>query len=176
VDADTLYNSQGPMSKQVTCRAAREADLDGVAKLHLHVTRTLGERAPRGYGAGLRSAADLAQTRAEFAEALTEADALLLVAELDGQLAGYALAVVETAGDDLLDSPFGTLQYLVVKEAFRGRGIGKALIERACDAMRDRGITVMDLLVWEFNEEARRLYERCGFSTLERRLVRRLDR
>jgi ribosomal protein S18 acetylase RimI-like enzyme len=58
---------------------------------------------------------------------------------------------------------------IVVAPRFRRRGIAKALLgelKREADA---RGVTSIELDVWAFNEEARRVFTRLGFRrTVER--------
>jgi ribosomal protein S18 acetylase RimI-like enzyme len=56
------------------------------------------------------------------------------------------------------------IQGFVVDPEARGRGIGRALIEAACEQARAAGIRRMTLRVLAHNAPARRLYERCGFE------------
>ena len=60
------------------------------------------------------------------------------------------------------------LEELYVAPAERGRGIGRALMETAMDHARARGATRMDLGTSEDDTVARALYERLGFTNLER--------
>ena len=53
---------------------------------------------------------------------------------------------------------------LAVAPAHRGRGIGRALIEAAVDAARERGARRITLRVLAPNAPARALYEACGFA------------
>lgn len=48
--------------------------------------------------------------------------------------------------------------------AFRGQGIGKALLKTMEDIARERDCGKMTLEVLEHNHRALRLYERCGFG------------
>ena len=41
--------------------------------------------------------------------------------------------------------------------------------------IRDRGINEIELIVYEFNEPAMRLYRKLGYSPAGRRLWRKLD-
>lgn len=45
----------------------------------------------------------------------------------------------------------------------RNRGIGTALIEQITDSARREGVRELQLEVTDGNDEALRLYERCGF-------------
>ena len=72
----------------------------------------------------------------------------VIVAELDGRVAGFA-AVVD-----------GELDGLFVEPDLWRRGIGTALVEEAAHEARRRGMT----LSVTANPGAREFYERCGFS------------
>jgi len=56
--------------------------------------------------------------------------------------------------------------------AYRRRGIGRALVRAAEDWAAQRGITVLQLNVYEFNDAAARLYEAEGFETVYRGMAR----
>lgn len=56
---------------------------------------------------------------------------------------------------------------LYVVPALRGRGIGRALLEAAIAAARERGADHMDLGTSEDDVAARALYERLGFTRRE---------
>ncbi|MDU0290805.1 GNAT family N-acetyltransferase [Saccharothrix longispora] len=74
-----------------------------------------------------------------------------LVAELDGELVGFALV---TADGDLLQ--------LQVDPAHWGRGVGHALHDAAADALRGHGVTTAHLEVFTPNERARAFYTAHG--------------
>lgn len=75
----------------------------------------------------------------------------VLVAELDGEVAGY-----------LTMTPGGMVPALYLAPRARGQGIGKALLDRAKAA----GPGMINLTVFEPNHAARRFYEREGFVEL----------
>jgi RimJ/RimL family protein N-acetyltransferase len=79
-----------------------------------------------------------------------------LVAVIEGQIVGH-LAL------DL--APYGVGQLgMYVAEAWRGRGVGGALVGEAIAAGRRLGAHKLSLQVWPHNQPARRLYRRYGFS------------
>jgi ribosomal protein S18 acetylase RimI-like enzyme len=60
------------------------------------------------------------------------------------------------------------LAELYVVGPLRGRGLGRALLEAAMAAARERGADTMDLGTSEDDVAARALYERLGFTNRER--------
>jgi GNAT superfamily N-acetyltransferase len=62
------------------------------------------------------------------------------------------------------DSPAALLDELYVVPTLRGRGIGSTLIESCCALVRSRGVELMEINVDGQDRDARRFYERHGFS------------
>ncbi|WP_308014439.1 MULTISPECIES: GNAT family N-acetyltransferase [unclassified Rhodococcus (in: high G+C Gram-positive bacteria)] len=59
---------------------------------------------------------------------------------------------------------------IAIDERFRGRGLGRAAMLLAEDAVRENGGTVLGLNVFGFNTAARRLYESLGYDTASLRM------
>ena len=76
------------------------------------------------------------------------ANGQVIVAELDGRIAGFAAVVA------------GELDGLFVEPELWGRGIGRALADEAVHRARRRGYTLWVIA----SPSARGFYERCGFS------------
>jgi ribosomal protein S18 acetylase RimI-like enzyme len=51
-----------------------------------------------------------------------------------------------------------------ILKAFRGRGIGKQLLEKAIEAAKQAGLTRIELVVREDNSSAIALYQKLGFE------------
>ena len=71
---------------------------------------------------------------------------------------------------DIIVKPRDTLKHsgvlgMGVRQAWRGRGVGKRLIQAALAAARERGLTRVELTVRADNTRAKRLYESVGFET-----------
>jgi GNAT superfamily N-acetyltransferase len=76
------------------------------------------------------------------------ANGQVIVAEIDGEVAGFAAVVG------------GELDGLFVEPDLWGRGIGRALVDAATHEARKRGLTLKVIA----QPGARRFYEMCGFS------------
>jgi GNAT superfamily N-acetyltransferase len=76
------------------------------------------------------------------------ANGQVIVAELDGEIAGFAAVVG------------GELDGLFVEPDLWGGGIGRALVDAATHEARKRGLALKVIA----NPRARRFYEHCGFA------------
>jgi ribosomal protein S18 acetylase RimI-like enzyme len=94
---------------------------------------------------------------------------LALIAEVDGVRAGFVITL-DSLPDEVTGDDQAFVVYMAVERERRGAGIGSALLKRAEDEARGRGMPYMALMVTEENASARALYERAGYST-ERRLL-----
>jgi GNAT superfamily N-acetyltransferase len=74
------------------------------------------------------------------------------VAEVEGRIMG----VVQVVGDEV--------KALYVEPAAQGAGLGTALLDFACDRLRDAGHAEGVLWVFEPNGHARAFYERRGWA------------
>jgi ribosomal protein S18 acetylase RimI-like enzyme len=92
-----------------------------------------------------------------------------LVAEYDGERAGFAL-FLDDLPDEVTALPQGFIAYMAVEPLLRQRGIASALLAAVENEARQRGLPYMSLMVTEDNAPARTLYERRGYRT-ERRLM-----
>jgi len=81
----------------------------------------------------------------------------LIVAELDGQLAGYCLVLMNAA------TRLARIYSIAVSPDARGRGIGEKLVQEAEKEAVDAGRIVMRLEVREDNDAAIALYRRLGY-------------
>jgi diamine N-acetyltransferase len=109
---------------------------------------------------------------AAAATLLAKPDNLVFVAEVDAVPVGYAYAEAvhrpETPfryADDLI-----YVHHISVRPSHRKQGVGSALMDALRSAASDRGITVLALDVWTFNEAARSFFRRQGFTPYNERL------
>ena len=86
-----------------------------------------------------------------------------LVAELDGAAVGIVHYIYHAHNWRAEDVCY--LQDLYAKEAVRGQGIGRALIEAVYAAADANGTPSVYWMTQDFNENARLLYDRIGTLT-----------
>lgn len=108
------------------------------------------------------AALDVAEREARWREAILDRAMIVLVAADDGSIVGFASAG-PSEDDDALPGT-GDLYAIYLEEHAAGRGMGRALLERATDGMRSAGFSRASLWVLETNERARRFYERAGWA------------
>lgn len=143
-----------PAPQRLVIRDARPDELDAVSLLldgaYQEYEHYLPSSAWQTYLADITDV----RGRAETAE--------LIVAELEGRLAGAVTLYLNTAQ---LGWPEGWagLRLLAVHPAYRRRGIGRALMEECLRRCRARGVATIGLHTTAIMDTARRMYEKMGF-------------
>ena len=85
----------------------------------------------------------------------------MLVAEEGGEIVGYVAVGRATRLES--NQHVADIRGLAVAPDHQGRGLGRALVQAALDAARERGARKVTLRVLAPNTAARALYESCGF-------------
>jgi ribosomal protein S18 acetylase RimI-like enzyme len=110
------------------------------------------------------------QQRAIYEELFAKPDTLVLLANVDGALVGYAVAhmmpVRETWIYDTWETGerIGELEAIGVLPEHRGKGIGSALLDAVDRELEALGVKDVILGVLPGNTDAMRLYARRGFT------------
>lgn len=107
---------------------------------------------------------------------LKEPEVIILVAEQDGKVIGYAYSAVEGRDYVSLRGPAGVLHDVVVDPGQRAHGVGRMLVEATLAALKARGAPRVVLLTAERNETAQRLFARAGFRRTMIEMTRELER
>jgi ribosomal protein S18 acetylase RimI-like enzyme len=111
----------------------------------------------------------------EVSALIARPDNLFFLAFTDQKPAGYAYAEIVRRPETSLTHAYETVHvhHLLVKGECRRQGIGTSLLAAARDAGLERGIALLTLDVWSFNEDARSFFRRNGFAPYVERLWRR---
>jgi ribosomal protein S18 acetylase RimI-like enzyme len=94
---------------------------------------------------------------------LDDPDSTVLVAEDDGEVIGYAYAVVAGYDYMALRGPAGILHDLIVDPRYRGRRAGRLLVDAILADLGSRGVPRVVLSAAERNEPAQRFFASLGF-------------
>lgn len=117
------------------------------------------KNAPDDLNHYMRQAFSLEQITAE----LEDPNSVFLIAEIEGEAAGYAKLVLDTIEPGVTAHKPVELSRLYSQQKFLGQGVGQTLMDACFDRARREGCDVMWLGVWEFNPRAQRFYEKNGF-------------
>ena len=131
-------------------REARADDWPGVSDLLAELGRP-----------DVRDAPDEAEHHAAFVKYLARDDTIAFVAEDDGRVLGFVDVELRQRLNFLV--PQAWVPDLVVAEAARGRGVGRALLERAAEHARERGCWGMSLESASWRTGSHEFYEHVGW-------------
>ena len=105
----------------------------------------------------------------ELDESVGKSDSFVEVVLNNEEVVGIVHATLRN--DRYLCIPLGTVDWLYVSRAMRGRCISTTLIKRATTWMQGRGVSAAEVFVTESNVSAVRCYERNRFQRLDLRMV-----
>ena len=138
-----------PAAARAVLRRARDRDLDQLIDLFTEV-------AAEGRWIGAELPVDRERRRRRFSEAIHDERAILLVADVDGQLVGQL---------DMELARYGVADLgMLVAPGWRGQGLGTALLRAGIDWARGAGAHKVALQAWPHNAAAIALYEKLGFE------------
>ncbi|HET9932068.1 MAG TPA: GNAT family N-acetyltransferase [Polyangiaceae bacterium] len=148
------------MSNDLILRRAAKADLPTVGEFAGRLVRDhheadparffLPERVEQGYAWWL-------------GQELENPKALVMVAELSGELVGYSYSEVSERDWNLFIDAHATLHDILVAPEVRRRGVGRELLAATLRELEARGVTRILLYAREGNEKAERLFASVGF-------------
>lgn len=86
-----------------------------------------------------------------------------VVAEAGGRIVGFMLGEVRS-GEFGIEEPMGWIEHLGVDPDFRGKAIGRRMIDAMLEHFRSRGARSVQTLVDEDMEEIRSFFSALGFQ------------
>ncbi|MDQ3817592.1 MAG: GNAT family N-acetyltransferase [Acidobacteriota bacterium] len=106
---------------------------------------------------------------------LEKPDKVVLVANDNGDVIGYAYAAIEGYDYMALRGPAGVLHDIIVDPEHRGRGVGRLLLNATLEFFSSRAVPRVVLSTAVQNEAAQRLFESAGFRRTMIEMTRELD-
>lgn len=167
-----LWTDAGLNTDIVTVRAATRADFITILNLFEEIDRRHRERLPDIFQAPRGDPRE----RSYIDTLIRDPNSGVLVAEIQGQVVGLLILETHRSADYpiLVPLTYAVVNTLVVAESARQKGVGSALMASAETWTRARGMDRVELNVFEFNTDAIRFYEGLGYTTLSRRMLKRL--
>ena len=163
----------------ITIRKATERDYDALDQLYFEFHEFHARRLPDR----LRSLIaielnDWSELHWVVERIFSDQSAALLLA-VDGDrpvgLAEIYLRMDDLTNNRIVPHHYVYVQSLVVSEGSRKWGVGAQLMQAAEQWAKGKGATEVRLDVWEFAEGPLRFYEKIGYRTLRRALVKELE-
>lgn len=156
-----------------TIRRATANDIPAILPLWVEFISFHAERDPffqQDYPA-------LTQHYRPFVEkALASNEWLVVVAELDSQLAGYCIATSENRWpSEYGGHHYGFVEDMAVAAAYRRRGVAQALYNAVEHWFQQQNVDHIELNVAIANEASRAFWERQGFRNLIIRMIKGED-
>lgn len=142
-------------------RFANTADIPGMIGLLRQVGEVHHQIRPDLFRAGAQKYDEAALTAL-----LSDPKRPILIADMDGKVAGYAFGILQITEKDpvLCDRKVLYIDDLCVDGNIRGRGIATALYARVLDYARELHCDAVTLNVWCGNDSAMKFYEKCGLK------------
>jgi ribosomal protein S18 acetylase RimI-like enzyme len=148
------------ISRGITVRSAAEVDLPALGRMGAALARLhhawdearfmLPDEVERGY-------------RWWLGEELRNPEAVVLVAERDGKVVGYAYGRLEERDWNALLDPHGGFHDLWVDEEARQAGAGRMLAEAMIERLTTRGAPRIVLMTATANQAAQKLFASLGW-------------
>lgn len=117
------------------------------------------KNAPHDLDAYTQKAFNVEQVISELADPKS----IFLLAEIDGELAGYSKLVLDYIEPGVTAERPVELNRLYSQQKYLGQGVGQTLMDASFERAIQNGHDVMWLGVWEYNPRAQRFYEKNGF-------------
>lgn len=156
-----------------TVRRARPADLPVIGRLGALLIEEHHAFDAR------RFLAPWPRTRADYAAYLgtqiDEPQAVVLVAEADGVVVGYAYSAIEGHDYMALRGPAGVLHDVIVDPVHRGHGFGRLLLENTLAELKAHGVPRVVLFTAVPNASAQRVFARAGFRPTMIEMTREIE-
>ena len=141
-------------------REAREKDVDAILELvkkladyHRRIDKDYrpGKKLPRGY-------------KNRFLEIIRKKNSKIVVAENGGKIVGYFSGKIEKAKPYLIFKRMGKISNAFIEEGYRGKGIGKKMLDFLIKWFKKKGIECVEVSVDLRNKIGVNFWKKSGFK------------
>ena len=99
----------------------------------------------------------------EFEKIVNDPETIAIVSQEEGKVTGLCIGTLRKKSG-MVEMRTLYMDDLVVDRDYRGKGIASQLYREMEERGRKAGAKRLDLMVWKFNERARRFYEKIGLK------------
>ena len=102
----------------------------------------------------------------EFKTELSNSNNIYLVAELENEIVGICFSNIKEISNNKImkDRKFLNIENICIDKKHQKKGIGKKLYNQIIQLAKEKNIKNIELMVWEFNENAIKFYKNLGMS------------
>lgn len=102
----------------------------------------------------------------EFKTELSNSNNIYLVAELENEIVGICFSNIKEISNNKImkDRKFLHIENICIDKKHQKKGIGKKLYNQIIQLAKEENIKNIELMVWEFNENAIKFYKNLGMS------------
>ena len=136
----------------ILIREATKSDLPAIGKLLEELTNAMDNTEGIDTEIALKNCQRL----------LNDANSHLLVAAREGKPVGFINFTVRQT--ILHQGPSALIDEIVVAEEYRGKGVGRKLVQAAFEKCRRVGCSEVEVSTEKANLKARKFYKQCGFE------------
>lgn len=152
------------MTEPVKIRPANISDAEMLARIGWQSFHEAFAGNPKNHPDDMKIYMDEAFSVETISDDLRDAKTLYLIAELDGEPAGYAKIKFDVREDCIAGEKPLELCRLYALDKFIGKGVGKSLMLEIYRIAGEHDRDTIWLGVWEFNYRAQEFYEKFGFE------------
>ena len=113
----------------------------------------------------------------EFKEELLKSDSIYLVAEIDDKVVGSCFSQIKEICNNKImkDKRVLHINEICVDKNLQKRGIGKKLYNQIVQIAKEKNIYNIELMVWGFNKEAIKFYEKLDMNVKNMRFEQKIQ-
>lgn len=143
-------------------REATEQDYEGLSDILAEVDAMHSEALPHIFV----TPEEPARSKEYFSDTITDENTALFIAEKDSQVIGLiSIHIRESISIPIMvERRYAYIDNIAVAKEFRGSTIGKELMKEAERWAIQKGVSELELNVWDFNQEAITFFQRLGYT------------
>jgi len=148
--------------EKIIIRKAEEADYEAVNHLYYLSYSLYHENIPEAY----KEIPTTVLKKGDFLNILQDDRTSMFVAEAEGKVIGHIYAMTETFDEDEIAPACERVEIaeISIEPAYARMGIGTRLMEKAEKWAKEKKITNLETLVYDFNKDAISFYESNGYK------------